>query len=101
MYLPWVLFGFNLIISGGGMMELFGILVGHLYFFLKFKYPQELGGPELLNTPKILEHYFPPQRGGIRSFGTAQTNRPVEQNAQGRNIFGGHNWGRGQVLGQQ
>jgi len=101
MYLPWVLFGFNLIISGGGMMELFGILVGHLYVFLKFKYPQELGGPELLNTPKILESYFPPQRSGIRSFGTAPTNRPAEgQNAQGRNIFGGHNWGRGHVLGQ-
>jgi len=99
MYLPWVLFGFNLIISGGGMMELFGILVGHLYVFLKFKYPQELGGPELLNTPKILENYFP-QRSGVRSFGTAPTYRPPrEQNAQGRNIFG-HNWGRGHVLGQ-
>lgn len=101
MYLPWVLFGFNLIISGGGMMELFGILVGHLYVFLKFKYPQELGGPELLNTPKILESYFPPQRSGVRSFGSAPIYRPAgEQNAQGRNIFGGHNWGRGHVLGQ-
>lgn len=75
-------------------MELFGILVGHLYVFLKFKYPQELGGPELLNTPRILEHYFPPQR--VRSFG-APSHRPGEQNAQGRNIFGG----RGNVLGQQ
>lgn len=101
MYLPWVLFGFNLIISGGGMMELFGILVGHLYVFLKFKYPQELGGPELLNTPKILESYFPPQRNGVRSFGSAPMYRPAGQpNAQGRNIFGGHNWGRGHVLGQ-
>ncbi|EZA56352.1 hypothetical protein DMN91_010349 [Ooceraea biroi] len=101
MYLPWVLFGFNLIISGGGMMELFGILVGHLYIFLKFKYPQELGGPELLNTPKILESYFPPERGNV-SFGSAPTQRSVagQTQAQGRNIFGGHNWGRGHVLGQ-
>lgn len=82
-------------------MELFGILVGHMYVFLKFKYPQELGGPELLNTPKILESYFPPQRSGVRSFGSAPTYRPAgEQNVQGRNIFGGHDWGRGHVLGQ-
>ena len=40
MYLPWVLFGFNMIIAGGGVMELVGILVGHMYFFLMFKYPQ-------------------------------------------------------------
>ena len=40
MYLPWVLFGFKLIISGGGVMELIGILIGHMYFFLMFKYPQ-------------------------------------------------------------
>merc|ERR1712180_575546 len=34
MYLPWVLFGFNMIIAGGGVMELVGILIGHMYFFL-------------------------------------------------------------------
>lgn len=102
MYLPWVLFGFNLIISGGGMLELVGILVGHLYFFFKFKYPQEFGGPDLLSTPKILENYFPPQRGGIRGFGTAPSQRTAapQAQAQGRNVFGGYNWGRGQVLGQ-
>ena len=42
MYLPWVLFGFNMIIAGGGVMELVGILIGHMYFFLMFKYPQVL-----------------------------------------------------------
>ncbi|XP_043497362.1 derlin-1 [Polistes fuscatus] len=105
MYLPWVLFGFNLIISGGGIMELYGILIGHIYVFFKFKYPQELGGTDWLITPKILETYFPPQRGGIRWFGNAPTQRPAgqqqqQQQQQARNIFGGHNWGRGQVLGQ-
>ena len=44
MYLPWVLFGFKLIISGGGVMELCGILIGHMYFFLMFKYPQVSNG---------------------------------------------------------
>ena len=36
------------------MMELVGIVVGHLYFFLAMQYPQEFGGPMLLNTPQIL-----------------------------------------------
>ena len=44
MYLPWVLFGFNMIIAGGGVMELVGILIGHMYFFLMFKYPQVSNG---------------------------------------------------------
>uniref|UniRef100_A0A1I8FMG5 Derlin n=1 Tax=Macrostomum lignano TaxID=282301 RepID=A0A1I8FMG5_9PLAT len=39
-----VLLAFNMIIQGGGFTELLGILVGHLYFFLAFKYPQDLGG---------------------------------------------------------
>lgn len=80
------------------MMELFGILVGHLYVFLKFKYPLELGGLELLNTPKILESYFPPQRGNIRWFGSVPIQRSQTQHT--RNTFGGHNWGRGYVLGE-
>ena len=36
------------------MMELVGILIGHLYFFLTFKYPQDYGGISLLQTPQIL-----------------------------------------------
>ena len=58
MYLPWVLFGFNMIIAGGGFMELIGILIGHLYFFLMFTYPQDFGGPSLLSTPQIFYRYL-------------------------------------------
>lgn len=54
MYLPWVLLGFNLILSSGSTFSLVGILVGHLYYFLKIKYPQELGGPSYLETPSFL-----------------------------------------------
>lgn len=54
MYLPWVLLAFNMILSNGGMFSVVGIVVGHLYFFLKFKYPQELGGPAYLETPGFL-----------------------------------------------
>lgn len=35
-------------------MELSGILIGHLYFFLMYKYPEEYGGAQLLTTPNIL-----------------------------------------------
>lgn len=37
-----------------GLQELVGIIVGHLYFFLMFKYPQEMGGPQLIQTPQLL-----------------------------------------------
>ncbi|XP_034933841.1 derlin-1 [Chelonus insularis] len=95
MYLPWVLCGFNLIISGGGILELIGILVGNLYFFLKFKYPQEYDGYELLNTPKILESFFPSQRINIRGF----SHNVQRSNGSERRIFRSHNWGQGHVLG--
>jgi derlin-1 len=55
--LPWVLVGFNLIVKGGGFMELLGIAVGHIYFFLMFKYPQDFNGVQLLQTPQILYKY--------------------------------------------
>lgn len=54
MYLPWVLLGFNLIMSNGSLFAIIGILVGHLYFFLKFTYPQELGGRAFLETPSFM-----------------------------------------------
>ncbi|XP_046386647.1 derlin-1 [Ischnura elegans] len=100
MYLPWVLFAFKLIISGGGILELVGIMVGHLYFFLMFTYPQELGGPSLLKTPGILYEWFPNRQGGIHGFGQAPTSRREDVRAAGGG-FGRnqHNWGRGNVLG--
>lgn len=91
MYLPWVLLAFNMIVGGGGFQELLGIIVGHLYFFLMFKYPQDFGGARLLNTPQILYKYFPNRRGGVSGFGQAPASRrrPDDDNQ------GGHNWGRG------
>nr|XP_054922347.1 derlin-1-like isoform X2 [Dermacentor andersoni] len=100
-YLPWVLLAFNMIISGGGLYELIGILVGHLYFFLMFKYPQEFGGRNLLQVPSILYRYFPDRVGGVSGFGQAPApRRPADGGNNDPNAGGGwHNWGRGQVLG--
>ncbi|KAK3086143.1 hypothetical protein FSP39_014209 [Pinctada imbricata] len=96
MYLPWVLFAFNLIIGQGGLMELVGIIVGHLYFFLMFKYPQDFGGARLLSVPSILYKYFPNRSGGVSGFGMAPSSRRREgENNDGRR----HQWGQGQQLG--
>lgn len=40
------------------MQELVGIIVGHTYFFLMYKYPQEMGGPQLIQTPQILLVFY-------------------------------------------
>lgn len=96
-YLPWVLLGFNMILSGGGILEIIGILVGHLYYFLKFKYPEELRGPSLLQTPAFLKEWFPDQSSGVHGFGFSPGPPPPGPNR--RNLFRGHNWGAGHVLG--
>ncbi|PAA72699.1 hypothetical protein BOX15_Mlig003689g1 [Macrostomum lignano] len=83
MYLPWVLLAFNMIIQGGGFTELLGILVGHLYFFLAFKYPQDLGGRQLIGAPEFLYRLLPRQRGGVSGFGVPPSNRRREDGTDG------------------
>jgi derlin-1 len=104
MYLPWILFAFNLIIRGGGFDQLLGILVGHVYYFLMFKYPQDFGGRQLISTPGFFYKYFPTTRGGVHGFGgpppaaAAGAGRRLDDNpGAGR---GRHQWGAGNNLGQ-
>lgn len=99
MYLPWVLFAFNVVISGGGLMELIGILVGHLYFFLMFKYPQDFGGPSLLSTPQFLYNWFPNSGGGIYGQAPSSTAAAPGGGGGGGPRFRGHAWGQGNRLG--
>lgn len=96
MYLPWVLFVFNFIIVGGGISELIGILSGHIYYFLKFTYPQENGTQSFLTTPYFLFNLFPNRRiaGGFGVPPPRSAAATGEQPTSGR-----HNWGRGRVLG--
>ncbi|XP_064444012.1 derlin-1 isoform X4 [Mirounga angustirostris] len=56
-YLPWVILGFNYIIGGSVINELIGNLVGHLYFFLMFRYPMDLGGRNFLSTPQFFSEH--------------------------------------------
>ncbi|KAI3380941.1 hypothetical protein SNEBB_006778 [Seison nebaliae] len=69
MYLPWVYLGFNFILQGGGFVELMGIIVGHLYYFLKVKYPIDFGGRQFLETPQFLYQFLPNEAGGVSGFG--------------------------------
>lgn len=94
-FLPWVLFGVNFLLGGGGMSELMGILVGHLYFFVMLKYPAEQG-VTLLNTPQILYKYLPthpaaayvnPERPIRPAPAASQPSAPT-----------GYHWGRGRRL---
>lgn len=89
MYLPWVLLGFNMLLSNGSVFAIVGILVGHLYFFLKFTYPQELGGRDFLATPAIVKSYYPDTRpSGV--FGFAPSGGRTDPPPQARTgLFGG------------
>ncbi|XP_055345227.1 derlin-1-like [Paramacrobiotus metropolitanus] len=101
LYLPWVLFGFNFILGAGGVFDLLGILVGHLYYFLTFKYPQDMGGPSLIGTPSFLYRWFPNTRvmGG---FGAPPPARPRADAPADDNNAGAvprpRNWGAGRRL---
>jgi len=103
-HLPWVLLAFNFILRGTSdiiVSELVGIFVGHLYFFLKFKYPIDFGGASLLDTPRFMNRLFPAPGGArISGFGQAPASRRSGGNDGGNNDGGGtHRWGRGQRLG--
>lgn len=95
-YLPWVLFGFNFILKGGGFEELIGILVGHLYYFLMYSYPLEYGGSSLIRTPQILYDYFP-SRSNAAGFGVPPAFRAAPRSTP-RDNQRGHSWGQGRSL---
>jgi hypothetical protein len=52
-YFPWVLIGFNVLMGGLPLLEIFGVIVGHIYYFLDEIYPNT-GGPRILKTPQFL-----------------------------------------------
>jgi hypothetical protein len=59
-YFPFVLILFDLLTGGGfDITKLFGIGVGHLYFFLKDIWPNQYGGREFLATPNFIKKLFP------------------------------------------
>jgi len=58
-YLPWVLLAFSMLLGSDGVVDLVGIVVGHLYFFLEDVYPRMTPtNIRLLKTPRFLELLF-------------------------------------------
>mmetsp|Transcript_35178 Transcript_35178/g.48979 ORF Transcript_35178/g.48979 Transcript_35178/m.48979 type:complete len:245 (+) Transcript_35178:160-894(+) len=58
-YLPWVLLSFSVVLGNNGTVDLLGIFVGHLYYFLEDVYPRMINSRyRILKTPTFLVHLF-------------------------------------------
>ncbi|XP_042618383.1 derlin-2-like [Cyprinus carpio] len=89
-FLPWVLMGFSLLLGNSIVIDLLGIGVGHIYYFLEDVFPNQPGGRKLLTTPGIFRVLFdmpqedpdyaplPEDQSGISGQG-------VEDDGQGQN----------------
>ncbi|GAB0086420.1 Derlin [Sergentomyia squamirostris] len=93
--LPWVLLGINLLLTSSAKYSIIGIIVGHLYYSLKFMYPTYRNTPSLIETPQFLKNYFPDIRGGLYGFGGNRLDNNQPRPTGGR--FS--NWGTGHRLG--
>lgn len=55
-YLPWVLLGLSVMLGGNALVDVLGIAVGHIYYFLEDVYPRMLPSRRrLLATPRLIE----------------------------------------------
>ncbi|XP_032165407.1 derlin-3 isoform X4 [Mustela erminea] len=54
-FLPWALMGFSLLLGNSILVDLLGIAVGHIYYFLEDIFPNQPGGKRLLLTPSFLK----------------------------------------------
>ncbi|XP_066871844.1 derlin-3 isoform X13 [Kogia breviceps] len=53
-FLPWALMGFSMLLGNSILVDLLGIVVGHIYYFLEDVFPNQPGGKRLLLTPGFL-----------------------------------------------
>ncbi|XP_032175745.1 derlin-2 isoform X1 [Mustela erminea] len=86
-FLPWVLMGFSLLLGNSIIVDLLGIAVGHIYFFLEDVFPNQPGGIRILKTPSILKAVFDTPEDDP-DYNPLPEERP-----------GGFAWGEGQRLG--
>ncbi|KAJ1565306.1 hypothetical protein HK096_003527 [Nowakowskiella sp. JEL0078] len=89
-----------------------GIVVGHIYYFLNFVYPEQNGGRRLLQTPLFLVQFFGQQQGvGGDPARTVPVTAPVAPaggafrpgvrlNTGEANTRTGYTWGSGNRLGE-
>ncbi|XP_064612393.1 derlin-2-like [Liolophura sinensis] len=81
-YLPWVLLGFSLLLGNSIIIDLMGIAIGHIYFYLEDVFPQQPGGFKILKTPAFLTSIFDAPVEDPNYNPPAEDDRP-----------GGFNWG--------
>jgi len=58
--LPLVILGFSLLLGNSVQIDLIGISVGHMYYFLEDVFPNQPGGFKVLKTPGFLKAIFDP-----------------------------------------
>eukprot|EP00126_Sphaerothecum_destruens_P000065 Sdes_comp10084_c0_seq1m1681 len=56
-FLPWVLLSFALLMGNAPVVDVIGIIVGHIYYFFEDVYP-ELTGRRFLEAPRFLQWFF-------------------------------------------
>ena len=57
-YLPWMILGFSMLMSGSVVVDLIGIAVGHFYYFFEDVFPYLPHGFRILQTPSFLKYIF-------------------------------------------
>eukprot|EP00271_Cylindrocystis_brebissonii_P020769 TRINITY_DN703_c1_g3_i1.p1 TRINITY_DN703_c1_g3~~TRINITY_DN703_c1_g3_i1.p1 ORF type:complete len:235 (+),score=32.65 TRINITY_DN703_c1_g3_i1:235-939(+) len=57
-YLPWVLLAFSVMLGSSPVVDLLGMGVGHVYYFLDDVYPR-MSGRRFLATPGFIRALFP------------------------------------------
>jgi hypothetical protein len=72
-YFPWILLAYHLLTGHLPILEMIGLLVGHLYYYLEYVYPARTG-IRWIKTPAILYYYYPKRTPpGRMTFGESST----------------------------
>lgn len=93
-YLPWVLLLFSFVLGSSPVMDLLGILAGHVYYYLADVYPV-MAGVVLLKTPRFLQIMV----GNNDDYDTPLANAAhVANNDDNGGDQAGAGWGQGRML---
>lgn len=57
-YLPYVLIAFSMVLGANVMVDLLGLMAGHIYYFLEDVYPHMTNNRRVLKTPAIITSLF-------------------------------------------
>jgi len=83
-WLPWALMAFTVLMGGSPLGDFYGILVGHLYYFLVELHPRA-GGSTYVKTPQFFREFIDRTYGGYGFVNPAyQAPRAAPQMFRGR-----------------